>query len=559
MNNELFMGKSAQSIPKNDESINARGATPQNVTLLMGKSVQSIPKNDESINARGATSQNVTVILPVFNEEFSIGSIVLRAKKFADRVIVVDNASSDYTVEVAELAGAEVIRKTRHKGLDFPIKTGIEHATDSDMLLFMDISICHEPKLIPKMLEPIQKDNFDMVIGTCFSKSNRLQENVSFLNNTQKENGPVGFFVSSKKCFEILSSSNIYTSSVQTILSFAENNNLKAKHLDLEEEHTFSLFNRYKIGVVVPAYNEEVLLSKTITGIPAYVSRIFIVDDCSSDRTPEIIKNLKDPRIVSLRHEVNKGVGKSVIDGYKLALEEKMDIVVVMDGDNQMDPHQMPRLLMPIIEGKADYTKGNRLISRKAREGMSSWRLFGNSLLSLLTKIGSGYWDLMDPQNGYAAASRKALETIDLDSIYTYYGYVNDILIKLNAYGMRVNDVVIPARYGTEKSSINYRKYVLKVAPMLFSGFLWRLKTKYTLLSFHPLVFFYIASMALLPLGLIFDFWILAQKLMHNPIAPNYPLLGVFMTLMGVQLLLFAMFFDMQSDISRKLDHNVQL
>jgi len=208
----------------------------------------------------------------------------------------------------------------------------------------------------------------------------------------------------------------------------------------------------------------------------------------------------------------------------------------------------MPRLLMPIIEDKADYTKGNRLITRKAREGMSTLRFIGNSLLSLLTKIGSGYWDLMDSQNGYAAASRKVLETIDLDSVYTYYGYLNDILIKLNAYGMRVTDVVIPARYGNEKSSINYRKYILKVSPMLFKGFIWRLKTKYILLSFHPLVFFYFASMILVPLGLIFDFWILVQKVMHDFVSPNYPLLGVFITLMGMQLLLFAMLFDMQSD-----------
>ncbi|BBL66261.1 Glycosyltransferase [Methanosarcina mazei TMA] len=529
-----------------------------NNELLTGKNARLTTKNEESPDARGTSPQNITVVLPAYNEEVSIGSVVLRAKKFADRVVVVDYASSDNTVEVAELAGAQIIRDNKRRGLDFPIKTGVQCATDSETLLFMDVSICHEPKLIPKMLEPIQKDDFDMVIGTCFIKSNRLEDNVSFLNNKQMENGPVGFFVFSKECFEILQTSpNIYTSSVETILSFAKEHNLKAKHLNLEEEHTFSLFKRYKIGVVVPAFNEEVLLGETIKGIPEYVSRIYIVDDCSSDRTPEVIKNLADPRIISLRHEVNMGAGKSVIDGYKMALEDKMDIVVVMDGDNQMDPAHMPRLLMPIIEGKADYTKGNRLITKEAREGMSAWRFFGNTMLSLLTKIGSGYWDLMDPQNGYAAASRKALETIDLDSIYTYYGYVNDILIKLNAYGMRVTDVVIPARYGNEKSSINYRKYVLKVAPMLFNGFLWRLKTKYVLLSFHPLVFFYVASMALLPAGLIFDVWIIVQKLMHDPVSPNFPLLGVFMTLMGVQLLFFAMFFDMQSDMSKKLDRSL--
>lgn len=521
--------------------------------LHMGNSSQGIIQG-ENLRAKDTAPPNVTVILPVYNEEISVGSVILQAIKFAKKIIVVDNASSDNTAEVAELAGAEVIRKSKHRDLDFPLEMCIQHASDSEVLLFMDISVCHEPKLIPRVLEPIQKDNFDMVIGTCFVKSNRLQDNISFLNEKQTESGPVGFFAFSKKCFEILSSSNVYTSSASNLISFAENNNLKAKHLNLEEEHTFSLFKRYKIGVVVPAYNEEVLLGKTISGIPEYISRIYIVDDCSSDRTPEVVKNLKDSRIVSLRHEVNMGAGKSVIDGYKMALEDKMDIVVVMDGDNQMDPSQLPRLLMPIIEDKADYTKGNRLIARRAREGMSTWRFLGNTLLSLLTKIGSGYWDLMDPQNGYAAASRRALETIDLDSVYTYYGYVNDILIKLNAYGMRVTDIVIPARYGNEKSSINYRKYILKVAPMLLRGFLWRLKIKYVLLSFHPLVFFYAASMILLPSGLLFDLWILVQKLMRDPVSPNYPLLGVFITLMGMQMLLFAMFFDMQSDISRKLD-----
>lgn len=524
---------------------------------LIMRNTHLVTNKEEIPDIRGMFPQNITVVLPAFNEEVSIGSVVLRAKKFADKVVVIDYASSDNTVEVAELAGAQIIHNTKQRDLENPIRFGIKGAKDSEMLLFMNISVCREPKLIPKMLEPVQKNGFDIVIGTCFIKSNRLEDNVSFLNKNQMEDGPVGFFVFSKECFEILlNSPNIYTSSVDTILTFAKDHNLKAKHLNLEEEHTFNLFKRYKIGVVVPAFNEEVLLGETIKGIPEYVSRIYIVDDCSTDRTPEVVKSLTDPRVVSLRHEVNMGAGKSVIDGYKMALEDKMDIVVVMDGDNQMDPAQMPRLLMPIIEGKADYTKGNRLITREAREGMSAWRFFGNTLLSLLTKIGSGYWDLMDPQNGYAAASRKALQTIDLDSVYTYYGYVNDILIKLNAYGMRVTDVVIPARYGNEKSSIKYSKYIFKVAPMLFNGFLWRLKTKYVLLSFHPLVFFYIASMALLPAGLIFDFWILVQKLMQNPVSPNYPLLGVFMTLIGIQLLFFAMFFDMQSDISKKLERS---
>src|SRR5660397_231702 len=118
---------------------------------------------------------------------------------------------------------------------------------------------------------------------------------------------------------------------------------------------------------------------------------------------------------------------------------------------------------------------------------MSVWRSAGNAMLTLITKIGCGYWHIVDPQNGYTAISRNALEVMDLDAIFPYYGYCNDMLIKLNTFQMRVMDVVMPARYGMEKSKIKYSKYIMKVAPMIFRGFLWRLKTKYVILDFHPL------------------------------------------------------------------------
>ena len=298
---------------------------------------------------------------------------------------------------------------------------------------------------------------------------------------------------------------------------------------------------------MVPAYNEERLIQETIDGIPAYVDKIYVVNDASTDRTAEIINSTADPRVIPIHHEVNKGVGAAIINGYKRALADEMDLVAVMAGDNQMDPDQLPKLIMPIIEGKADYAKGNRLLSKEMREGMSRWRSFGNGLLSMITKIGSGYWNIADPQNGYTVISKYALETIDLDSIYTYYGYCNDLLLKMNAYGMRVVDVTMPARYGSEKSKIRYGKYIRKVAPMIFRGFLWRLRMKYMVLDFHPLVLFYFASMVLFPLGFLFGFWIFLQKLIfHGPVSPNYPLLAVFISLAGMQLLFFAMFFDMQ-------------
>jgi hypothetical protein len=181
------------------------------------------------------------------------------------------------------------------------------------------------------------------------------------------------------------------------------------------------------------------------------------------------------------------------------------------------------------------------------RKGMSAWRSFGNAILTLITKIGSGYWHIADPQNGYTVISKEALETLDLDSIYTYYGYCNDLLIKLNTFGLRTMDVSIPARYGREKSTIKYLTYMRKVAPMIFRGFLWRLNMKYMVLDFHPLVLFYIMSMMLIPIGFSFGLWIILQKMVfQGSFSENYPLLDVFISLIGMQLLLFAMFFDMQ-------------
>ncbi len=221
---------------------------------------------------------------------------------------------------------------------------------------------------------------------------------------------------------------------------------------------------RYTIAVVVPAYNEELLIQETLQGIPDYVTSIYVVDDGSSDRTAEQIVALNDPRIVFIRHEVNKGVGAAIITGYRLAKADQVDLIAVMGGDNQMDPEELPRLLVPVIEGDADYAKGNRLASRVYRKGMSRWRQFGNFVLTTLTKLASGYWDISDPQNGYTVISRKALSTLNLDMIYTYYGYCNDMLIKLSAAGLHTADVVMPARYGRERSSIRYGKYVRKVA-----------------------------------------------------------------------------------------------
>ncbi len=303
-----------------------------------------------------------------------------------------------------------------------------------------------------------------------------------------------------------------------------------------------------RIGVAVPAYNEEKLIGNTLSTIPDYVDKVYVVDDCSTDRTGEIAKGFaKDPRFVYIRHEVNKGVGAGIISGYKRAMEDEMDIVAVMAGDNQMDPDQLPSLLDPIVEGKADYTKGNRLLNSEFRKGMSKWRTLGNSILTFLTKVGSGYWHITDPQNGYTAISKKGLERVDPGTIYPWYGYCNDLLVRLNVYSLGVQDVIMPARYGEEKSKIRYGKYIPKVSWLLLKDFFWRLKMKYVIFSFHPLVLFYMLGILLTPIGLFGGLYSLYFKFVLNGSIFIRGALSMLLFIIGLQFLLFAMLFDMQN------------
>jgi len=221
-----------------------------------------------------------------------------------------------------------------------------------------------------------------------------------------------------------------------------------------------------------------------------------------------------------------------------------------MAGDNQMDPGFLPDLLDPIIDKKCDYTMGNRLINQEYRKGMSKWRFLGNSVLTMLTKIASGYWQMMDPQNGYTVISKRALERINLADIYPRYGYCNDLLVKLNILSFRVINVPHPARYGFEKSKIRYSTYIYRVSWLLLKDFLWRLKTKYVVLNFHPLVFFYIAGAILSLLGVFGGLYSLHYKFIQgHPIF--IPLvLSILVFGMGIQALFFAMFYDMQQEKS---------
>ncbi len=251
-------------------------------------------------------------------------------------------------------------------------------------------------------------------------------------------------------------------------------------------------------------------------------------------------------RVAPIKHKENRGAGGAIKTGYLAARADDVDIAVTMDGDGQMNPDHMPKLLDPIVSGEADYAKGNRLLYRSYRKEMPGLRFFGNSLLTFLTKIASGYWKSMDPQNGYTAMSSYALENIGIEAMYEYYGYCNDVLVKLNAKGMRVADVAMPARYGDEESNINYPTYIRKVSGMLLRNFLWRLKVKYLVLDFHPLALFYLFGASTALVGVSGLLWSLYAKIALGSGLFVRGSLSLMLFTVGSMFIMFAMLFDMQ-------------
>ena|SRR5688572_19911079 len=213
------------------------------------------------------------------------------------------------------------------------------------------------------------------------------------------------------------------------------------------------------VAVVVPAYDEEKLLPETLAGIPEFVDRIYVVDDASKDGTAAAVGS--DGRVQLIRHEQNRGVGAAIVTGYKQAIADRIDVTCVMAADNQMPPDELEAIARPVVAGDADYAKANRLVSGEAWNLIPHARYLGNAMLSLLTKIASGYWHVADSQSGFTAVSLATLERLDLDRIYPRYGFPNDMLVHLNVVEARVRDVPSRPVYNVgEQSGIRYSRVV---------------------------------------------------------------------------------------------------
>ncbi len=309
------------------------------------------------------------------------------------------------------------------------------------------------------------------------------------------------------------------------------------------------MLNGKTIAVVVPAYNEEKLISKVFDTMPMIVDKIVAVDDCSSDGTASVVQRYADrqpDRLVLIRHDENQGVGAAIATGYRWCRDHQVDVTAVMAGDAQMDPNDLPALLEPVVNDEADYSKGNRLISGEAWQRIPRVRYLGNAMLSFLTKIASGYWNIADSQTGYTAANLKVLKTIDLDHIYKRYGMPNDMLVKLNIYNFRVCDVEIKPIYGIgEKSGIKPIRMIPGLAWRMGKFFLYRMVQKYVIRDFHPLVLFYVSGFILFTIGLLLGIYLSFYRIFVGAVEPTSALLAVFLFITGMQSLFFAMWFDM--------------
>jgi glycosyltransferase involved in cell wall biosynthesis len=312
------------------------------------------------------------------------------------------------------------------------------------------------------------------------------------------------------------------------------------------------MFQGKKVGVVVPCYNEERLVKKVVDTMPEFVDVIYLVDDASEDTTPQVLEGIAEQcgdRIKLCLHSVNQGVGGAIASGYKLALEDDVDAVAVMAGDAQMDPDDLPALLEPVVSGAVDYSKGNRLFTGDAWNIIPKVRYLGNSFLSLLTKVASGYWHVADSQSGYTVISRRALKAIDWDLMYKRYGQPNDQLVRLNIEGFKVRDVPIRPVYNIgEKSGIKPIRMIPRLAWLLFRLFLFRMFHKYVIRDFHPLVFFYLSALVILPVGLLLGGYLLYYRLAFGPVSETSALFSAFLTITGLQFLFFGMSFDMENN-----------
>lgn len=309
-----------------------------------------------------------------------------------------------------------------------------------------------------------------------------------------------------------------------------------------------------KKAIVIPCYRVSSILCDLIKDIPENkVDYIIVVDDGCPNRSGDLAKNLKKKNCTVIYHKKNQGVGGAVISGYRKALELGCDIIVKMDGDGQMAPSFLGKLIAPLTDDTVDYTKGNRFNCIDVFKKMPKVRLLGNSILSFIIKLVSGYWDIMDPTNGYTAIHRRVLEKIDLDKMSKGYFFEINMLIELNITNAVVRDVPIPVRYNREGSSLSILKVLIGFPPKLLKGFLKRIFMKYYIYDFNMASVYILFGVPLFLIGIVFGI----REWMNSIITGQVRSAGTIMfaalpIIISFQMLLQAISIDIQKTPQRR-------
>jgi glycosyltransferase involved in cell wall biosynthesis len=301
-----------------------------------------------------------------------------------------------------------------------------------------------------------------------------------------------------------------------------------------------------QVAVVIPSYKVRDHILSVLSRIGPVVSRIYVVDDkCPLESGKLVVERCRDPRVVVLFHDVNQGVGGAMITGYQRALADGAEIIVKLDGDGQMDPELIPQFVSPIVRGVADYTKGNRFHAIENLEGMPFLRIVGNTALSFVNKLSSGYWNVMDPTNGYPAIHASALSAIPLGKIEKRYFFESDMLFRLNTVRAVVRDIPMLAQYGQEKSNLSILKVLCDFPTKYLNRFLKRLFYSYVLRDMNVCSIQLVAGVPMILFGIIYGSynWYLGSQ-RNVPAHTGTVMLAVLPVIVGVQLLLAALSYD---------------
>ncbi len=304
-----------------------------------------------------------------------------------------------------------------------------------------------------------------------------------------------------------------------------------------------------RVAVVIPCYRVRAHILDVIRGIGPEVSAIYVVDDACPERAAELVREkCTDTRVAILTHAENQGVGGAMRTGYEAALLDGADVVVKVDGDGQMDPALIPLLLAPIDRGEADYTKGNRFYDLAFLRAMPKTRLLGNAILSLVSKIASGYWDIMDPTNGYVAIHRTALSALPLEKLDRGYFFESDVLFRLYTIRAVVRDVPIPARYAGETSSLSIGHVAASFPFKYIRAACKRIFYAYFLRDFNAGSLQLALGLLIAGSGAIYGaaHWI-HSSVVGVPATSGVVMIAALPVLIGFQLLLGALSFDVQN------------